>query len=377
MRYFIYGYYGFGNFGDDLMLSAIVHQIRRRDPHAAFTVKCRDAVAGLGSGVSFLYADRILERDAPAWRRAIAYGTTLWRGLRGHDRLVIGGGALFLDKGGINKSLLFLLMLAWCACLARVPIALIGVSCDQLAHPVSLWLSRAIFQRARWVTVRDAYSRDYARYFGRSDAALCADLAFASPDLPPSQPMDRAGPMTGRRRIGVCLIDYFAVYEPDAALRQRFLASFADALRTHAADTDYVYLSLQAGQGLHDERLYDELSRSVVFAERRLLRSGGEAMDVLRELDGVVTMRYHLGLLAQAAGKPVVAIVHEMKMATLAEGPGVSLVSLARLTSGGAGDPISALDGIDTTPMDWSTLLYDAERNFAWCEQSTDAVALR
>lgn len=368
MRYFIYGYYGFGNFGDDLMLSSIVDQLRRKDPAAAFTVKCRDDVEGLGAGVTFLQADRILERPLPVWRRAWDYMSALWRGLGGHDRLVIGGGALFLDKGGFNKSLVFLWLLTLRAKLAGIPIHIVGVSFDLMANPVSLWLTRAIFRRARSISVRDSYSLDYARYFGRADAQLCADLAFASPQM--AAPPARDVAASGRRRIGICLVDYYAVYEPDQAARRAFLMRCAAILRAHAGEADYVYLSLQSGQGLHDERLCDDLAGEIAFAERAMLQSAAQAMAALGRLDGIVTMRYHLGLLAQAAGLPVVALSHELKMASLADAPGVLAVPLARLMADDSCDPVAALQALPArsgdVAGDWAALRRASEANFFW-----------
>ena len=216
MRYFIYGYYGCGNFGDDLMLSALVEQIRRRDADALMTVKCKESVAGLGPGVSFLAVDKVMEDRAPRWRRGLRYLHRLLGGIRGHDYLIIGGGALFLDKGRMSHALLLLWCLVMRARLTRIRVAVVGVSFDLLAHPVSLWLARSIFRGADFITVRDALSHDYARYFGRSDARLCADLCFAAPLVRDAKIARQSlGVPPAKLRIGICLVDYYAVYEPD------------------------------------------------------------------------------------------------------------------------------------------------------------------
>ena len=109
MRYLIHGYYGFGNFGDDLMLAAIVAAIRARDPGADILVKCCDPVPGLDLRVRFLEVDRIMEQKWSAPVRAAAYLRRLMRAVKDCDWLVIGGGALFLDKGWLNR----LLVLMW------------------------------------------------------------------------------------------------------------------------------------------------------------------------------------------------------------------------------------------------------------------------
>ena len=105
MRYLIHGYYGFGNFGNDLMLAAI----RARDPGADILVKCCDPVPGLDPGMRFLEVDRIMEQKWSAPVRAAAYLRRLMRAVKDRDWLVIGGGALFLDKGWLNR----LIVLMW------------------------------------------------------------------------------------------------------------------------------------------------------------------------------------------------------------------------------------------------------------------------
>jgi polysaccharide pyruvyl transferase WcaK-like protein len=375
MRYFIYGYYGFGNFGDDLMLSAIVHQISARDSAARFTVKCRAPVDGLGPAVEFLTAETILESPQPAWRRGLRYLGALFQGLRGHDWLVIGGGALFLDKGAFNKSLALLWCLAVRARLMGVRIAVIGVSCDLLASPASLWLTRSIFRMAEVVTVRDQFSYDYARYFGCRHVRLCADLAFASPQLTTesvaavqARRMSH-GETTGRLRIGICLVDYFAVYEPDAARRQAFIERAAASLLKHAAEAEYLYISLQEGQGLGDDRIHAALADKVEFAGYRSVHTLADALDLCSELDGMLTMRYHLGLLGAPLGVRVAALCHELKLVSVSLMPGVIAVSLPQFVAGESADPIGDLVAVRAPApdrLDMDALRRQAIANFDW-----------
>ena len=376
MRYFIYGYYGFGNFGDDLMLSAIVHQVGMRDSDARFTVKCHTPIAGFAPTVEFLPAETILESPQPAWRRGLRYLGALFRGLHGHDWLIIGGGALFLDKGAINKSLVLLWCLVLRARLRGLRIAVIGVSCDLLANPLSLWLTRSIFRQAAVVTVRDQFSFDYARYFRCRDIRLCADLAFASPQMTPesvsaiqSRRLSRSK-ISPKRRIGVCLVDYFAVYEPDPLRRQIFIERITAMLISHAAESEYTYISLQEGQGLKDDRVYAALNPTVVFADYRVVHTLGEALELCVDLDGIVTMRYHLGLLGAATGVAVAALCHELKLVSVALMPGVISTSLPQLVSDETADPIGDLLALPAANPDqmpnMDVLRRKSVANFNW-----------
>ena len=376
MRYFIYGYYGFGNFGDDLMLSAIVHQVGMRDADAKFTVKCRAPIEELGPAVEFLSAETILELPQPAWLRGLRYLWALFRGLRRHDWLIIGGGALFLDKGAINKSLVLLWCLVLRARLMGLRIAVIGVSCDLLANPLSLWFARSIFRQASVVRVRDQFSLDYGRYFGIRDIRLCADLAFSSPHLTPEAlsairaPRLEPATIPPKRRIGICLVDYFAVYEPDPIRRQAFIVRMAASLKNHAAEADYIYISLQEGQGLGDDRVHAALRTTVTFADYRSIRTLGEALELCGDLDGIVTMRYHLGLLGAATGVAVVALCHELKLVSVALMPGVRSTSLLDLVSDRGADPVGnllashAVKSRQTPDMD--LLRRESLANFDW-----------
>jgi len=369
MRYLVYGYYGFGNFGDDLMLAAIAAAIRARDPGADILVKCRDPVPGLGPNVRFLEADRIMEQKRSALARASAYLRRLAGAVKDRDWLVIGGGALFLDKGRLNRSLVLMWLLVLRARLAGVRIALIGVSCDLLADPVSVWITRRIFRAAEFIAVRDAFSHDYARYFGRGDAVLCADLGFAAPGLSfaPSPVAAR-----GRPVIAVCLVDYFAsveyasTFEPDPARRADFLRAFVAVLDRHAGGADFVYVALQERIGLGDDALYAELGGSARFKAYRALTSLDSLQALMAEADGVCSMRYHLALLAAAAGLPVTVLYHELKLAAVGLMPGVDVCTLAEIVAGEC-DPIAPLLRPRTPPAPRTDrLAAQAAAAFAW-----------
>ena len=364
MRYLVYGYYEFGNFGDDLMLAAIAAAIRARDPAADIVVKCRDPVPGLGTQVQFLDIERSMEqRGRPAVLRAAAYLRRLSRAVKGRDWLVIGGGALFLDKGRINRSLVVLWLLVLRARLAGMRIALIGVSCDLLASPATLWITRRIFRAADTIAVRDTFSHDYARYFGRADAVLCTDLAFAAPGLSLSA--------VGRRErerpaLAICLVDYFAAYEPDPARRADFLRAMRALLDRYAGTVDFVYVALQERIGLGDDALYAELGGAARFKAYRALTSLDSLHALLAETDGICSMRYHLALLAAAAGLPVTVLYHELKLAAVGLMPAVDTCTLADFMAGEC-DPLAPLLRQRTPPETQADRLAgQAAAAFAW-----------
>src|ERR1035437_2410365 len=143
MRYFLYGYYGFGNFGDDLLLQGLIEGIRKRDADAYFNVHNLNPVetyVGDSRVVFTALARQTQNIRARPWQ-IVGYLTALARWINRSDVLVIGGGTLFIDKGRINVSLAFLYLTVWWARMRRKRVVVVGVGVDDLTHPVCRWLT--------------------------------------------------------------------------------------------------------------------------------------------------------------------------------------------------------------------------------------------
>ena len=116
----------------------------------------------------------------------------------------------------------------------------------------------------------------------------------------------------------------------------------AACLNQNAARAEYVYLSLQEDQELGDNRNYAELSQRVAFAGYRCVGSFDDLRDAFADLDAVLTMRYHLGLLAAALGLRVGVLYHEIKMLSIGFMSGV-IVTACRQILDTAADPVGRL----------------------------------
>src|ERR1035441_1204249 len=166
MRYFLHGYYGFGNFGDDLLLQGLIEGIRKRDADAYFNVHNLNPVE------TYVGDSRVVF-------------TALARWINRSDVLVIGGGTLFIDKGRINVSLAFLYLAVWWARMRRKRVVVVGVGVDDLTHPVCRWLTRQIMTSAEFVAVRESMSLPYVSHRSKENTRLSADLALELDFVPP------------------------------------------------------------------------------------------------------------------------------------------------------------------------------------------------
>lgn len=313
MRYLIWGYYGFGNLGDDLLLQALCQGIRARDAAASLTVRCYDAPQV--AGVTPFPIERLT-----GWKpwRALRYLAALWHICGQIDVLVIGGGTLFIDKGRRSTSLLLLSALTRIAKFRRCRILVVGVGIDILTHPQALACSRAILQRADWVGLRDDYSVQFARYFLPAERVhRVADLVFAAPGA-------HTRLARSRHAIALSLIDYYRTLFPDAAARGQFVARWVELCRTllqQDAQRTLIFVALQRNIGERDYELAESILTALGSLAARCQIVHATQVEhlenVLEQSAALIAMRFHALVLAARVGCPFLGLDSEMKIGAL------------------------------------------------------------
>ncbi|GBR72517.1 polysaccharide pyruvyl transferase CsaB [Candidatus Termititenax aidoneus] len=142
MKILLAGYYGFGNLGDELLA-----QTARELLSAKHTVTvCR-------ARRNFLFL------------------------LLPADCLLLAGGSLFQDVTGRGLSVLYYSAWACAAKLFRKKLFLVAQGIGPIRAPLNRWLTRAVFRRADFVSLRD---RESAEFLGLPQSHLTADLLFAA-----------------------------------------------------------------------------------------------------------------------------------------------------------------------------------------------------
>lgn len=165
--------------------------------------------------------------------------------------------------------------------------------------------------------LRDTDSVRLAQQLGRGDAQASIDPAFFWSQIRPDTPVVTGRP--ARPRVALALRDWqlesYAADLPETtarALKERLeqeLLVLVDTLSEHA-DLSLVCMHTLAVGG-DDRWFYRKLlaARPTVAAKiqwRR--RSPAEELDLLKEADGVVAMRFHSVVLALALGKPMIVL---------------------------------------------------------------------
>ena len=95
MKYFLFGYYGYQNFGDDLLVETLVSQISKRDTQAEFFVRCYNPVDILSGreNIEFTCIDKILQvENTGIFIKLFRYLKAVIAYIERSDYIVIGGG---------------------------------------------------------------------------------------------------------------------------------------------------------------------------------------------------------------------------------------------------------------------------------------------
>jgi polysaccharide pyruvyl transferase WcaK-like protein len=373
-RFFLFGFYGQSNLGDDLLLRATVEGIRRIRPRATFAVRNEGPIRGLddfGDAVELTGIDRILADQSKSKVRRLVETLLAYR--RYFSRchwFVFGGGTVFHERTSAAPMLLTLMICA----LARVMglrIAALGVGISELKTAPARFALRMIISMSALFTVRDEAAFTECAKVGASKLVkLTSDLAFT---LAPAL-AGRGGKTESRtgRYIG------FSVYPPvliSGAAAPSAMLAVHDALSA-LLDRGWT-VSLLAfhddpgkANGCQDKDVLTRLMESFSPDQKSLVRQrvlradAGEISRLFSEIDVHCGMRFHGHVLAAMFSVPFVGISTDNKTDSICRLFGMPVVSADRFA---AGDLLEAIERAGSKKVDMSlreACIAGAEQNF-------------
>ncbi len=338
-RVLICGYYGFGNSGDEAILSVLIRDLNRVFEKPDITVVA-GAVESIGADHN---VDAILWTEIDQLRERAANS----------DLMVLGGGGLFQDQqefdpaailtrshGGMSYWAGFALL----SHLTDTPLAIYGTGVGPLLTEPGKRLTRMSFGTASAATVRDQESALLLFDLGIEGVPVTADPVFR---------------MTADPGVGSEILAYEHISDGATLIAVAIRSWTDDGYVTDLADQlDRIVDSHNARVVLvpfqtspHRRENDPAAALRVLTAMRRrsqaaILRgtyTPEDKMAVQSAADVVIGMRLHSVIMAAAAGVPVVALAYDPKVVNTMKALGVGdltldlpdLGSLAR--EGGAG----------------------------------------
>ena len=308
MKVIISGYYGFGNAGDEALLSGMLAALAAAAPGAVdVTVLSADP-----EGTRRLHGvDAVGRQDLGP----------IWRALKGGTDLFISGGGGLLQDATSRRSALYYLGMIRLAHLAGVPVYLYGQGVGPIRSRSVRVAARRVLRRVAGAGARDAASARLLAALGADPrrVAVTADPAFA---LTPSDPAEQAAllerfgiPLGRRPLLGIVWRRPLANGEAARGVVEA-VAPFARSIRAGVT-----VITLQPGV---DDREGDEFARAladagVLFVHRPGGRLDHRSLRILVEaMDMNVCVRYHGLLFSALGGVPAVGLAYDEKVRHLA-----------------------------------------------------------
>jgi polysaccharide pyruvyl transferase WcaK-like protein len=339
-RFFLFGYFGQGNLGDDLLLRATVEGIRRLLPAAQFVVRNEGEIAGvatMGAPVELTYIDRILaDRRRSRVGRLIETLSAYSAHFRRCQWLVFSGGTLFHERTSI-QSLILTFLICLVARLRGARIAALGVGVADLRSGAARLLLRAVVSLADVFAVRDEAALAQCRAAGVENRVhLTGDLVFGLASLYPSRSVDaigKPGQTVGLSLYPPVLSDtrlFSAVQQLVTALISRgwriVLMSFQGPMeeRTNGISDRSLFAGLKVNLSQQQRTMVSERILTATLTELSAAYSG---------IDVHCGLRFHGHVLAAIFGKPFVGISHDNKIDEICRSFNMPCVDVRELSS--------------------------------------------
>lgn len=295
VRVIIYGYYGFGNAGDEAVLAGMLRGLRQHGPDNAHYV----VLSGNPAHTATWHGTAALPRDH--WR-------TVWREAKQADAWIFGGGSLLQDVTG-PWTLPYYMAVLTLLLGRRQNVFFHGHGIGPIQNRFNRKYAALLLRRVQRVSVRDTASAALLAQFGVAPDRLHAatDTAFLLPATAARVRRKKAVPT-----IGLALRDWTGSEQwqkPCMRAVQRF---------AQATDGRIVFIPMHEP----DDR---QTARRIQAAERMEATIVPEAhtvaarMQQLAACDIVVSMRLHAGILSALAGVPAVMCAYDPKVTAFAQ----------------------------------------------------------
>jgi len=311
------GFYGRGNFGDDLMCRALTETLIRDDQY-------RVSVVSSGANEFRNLAAKGVSIVPRSIRSVIA-------SMSQTDILCQGGGTNFHDsykgKHLLHHwvSLLKWTMLFWIARVKGIEVVIVGAGFGPLRHPISRWITRLAVAACGAIGVRDQASVDELRKISPGiPCELGFDLAalslLASPDVPTAVDPPKPSRVLG---ISACSLTPFL---GDAAMNENYWQTMGDALARFAQENSVriVFFSLFTGASSESDDDVTDIIISrlpeVVTYSRHSYEGDVDAFTALfDECEWFLATKFHAALGAYLYGCECAIVSYNRKLTDLAK----------------------------------------------------------
>jgi polysaccharide pyruvyl transferase CsaB len=268
MQYFLIGYYGYLNTGDDICLQKTKELIKQQDATATFLI--------LGSKTNYINRVHIFKVIAAIMKS---------------QKVVLGGGSLCQNVSS-SMSLYYYLSLILIARICNKPIYALAQGIGPIQGRFHNWISKWVFTYIKTISLRDSI---YASFFKTKLPILSSDLAFHN-----ANQHEYSGNST-RIGLNLCNLKYLNVTQKISSyltskefdVQKLSFCKTVDSVILNKLDTNSKSIHI-----IESENYYEKSKVSYKI---------------------IITMRYHSCVWAALQGIPFLALAYDEKVALIAK----------------------------------------------------------
>lgn len=332
-RIVIAGYFGFGNLGDEIILTAMVSDLRQHSPDL-------EIIAITGESKLLLEE---MELRRIYWSQIDQITTEI----SSCDLVIIGGGGIFHDYWGTRQGTLLTsehIGISFYASIMLVArnfnkkLMLYAVGVGPLFNDNSQELVYQIAKHANLITVRDKGSKQLLNSLGiqAEKIIVTADPAFSFENLLRSAPENIRYPES--LTVGVCL-RHWDLGLPPGELENKIASGIDKFLEVHSS-ARVVFIPFQSSDDpfLSDYSFSELVRRNLTNKDRARTLSSNKSyskrITALLNCNVILGMRLHAILLALKNNKPIIGIQYDpkVKAATLGCLKSKQIIEISKLT---------------------------------------------
>lgn len=325
-RILIYGYFGYGSLGDEVILSGMKNSLLQRYPHCRIVVLSHypEVVKRLHN-LPAIYSLPVGIKGFILWILRGRFWNTL-KEILGADLFILGGGGFLSDRDWLNiPRWLINVVYAKLFCL---PVMSYALGVGPINTKLGKFLTRIFFNHFNLVTVRDDESKRCLEAAGvKKEVIVTTDPGILIKPDTKAELKDASGKtipkISEKYKIGLAPAAMFFSEKLWPGKKERYF----QLIRDFAAIGDFIYQKLNAEVFLLqvspnvDTDICQKIQRRMKNKSHLLSLNYSqlEMAGLFAQMDMIVGMRFHSIVLSAAMNIPFVAIIYHYKTAYFLE----------------------------------------------------------